>query len=184
VAETTPGHVGDVEQAVHAVEVDERTEVGEVLDRAADRCADLDRLEEALTLLAPLLLDELAAAEDDVLPVVVDLDDLKVVGVADELLEIFRRDDVDLRAGEESLDADVDGETAFDHGLDLAFDESVALEDLDDLLPVLAISGALLGKDDHASSFSRRQRRTSTSSPTSMSSMSSNSLEGMTPSLL
>ena len=38
VAEAAPGHVGDVEQAVHAVEVDERTEIGEVLDRALDAC--------------------------------------------------------------------------------------------------------------------------------------------------
>ena len=33
VTEAAPGHVGDVEQAVHAVEVDERAEIGEVLDR-------------------------------------------------------------------------------------------------------------------------------------------------------
>ena len=62
------------------------------------RVADLDGFEEVLALLAALLLDELAAAEDDVLAVVVDLDDLEVVGVADELLEIFRGDDVDLRS--------------------------------------------------------------------------------------
>jgi hypothetical protein len=30
--DAAPGHVGDVQQAVHAVEVDERTEVGDVLD--------------------------------------------------------------------------------------------------------------------------------------------------------
>ena len=150
VAEAAPGHVGDVEQAVHAVEVDERAEVGEVLDHALDRVADLDRVEEALALLRALLLDELAAGEDDVLAVVVDLDDLEVVGVADELLEILRRDDVDLRAGQERFDADVDGEAAFDDGLDLALDEAVALEDLDDLLPVLAVGGALLREDDDA----------------------------------
>ena len=33
-AEAAPAHVGDVQQAVHAVEVDERAEVGDVLDRA------------------------------------------------------------------------------------------------------------------------------------------------------
>ena len=46
VAEAAPGHVGDVEETVHAVEVDERTEVGEVLDHALDGGADLDRLHE------------------------------------------------------------------------------------------------------------------------------------------
>ncbi len=65
-------------------------------------------------LLGAFLLDEFAAAQDDVLAVVVDLDDLEVVGVADELLEILRGNDIDLRAGQECLDADVDGEAAFD----------------------------------------------------------------------
>ncbi len=37
-AEAAPGHVGDVEQAVHAVEIDERAEIGEILDRALDTC--------------------------------------------------------------------------------------------------------------------------------------------------
>ena len=35
-AEAAPGHVGDVEQAIHAIEIDERAEIGEVLDRAVD----------------------------------------------------------------------------------------------------------------------------------------------------
>jgi hypothetical protein len=96
VAEAAPGHVGDVEQAVHAVEVDEGAEVGEVLHVAADDVADLGRVEEMLALLRALLLDELAPGEDDVLAVVVDLDDLEIVGVADVDAEVFRRDDVDL----------------------------------------------------------------------------------------
>ena len=66
------------------------------------------------------MLDDLAAAEDDVFAVVVDLDDLEVVGVAHELLEILGRNDVDLRTGEECFDADIDGEAAFDDGFDLA----------------------------------------------------------------
>ena len=32
--EAAPGHVGDVEQAIHAIEIDERAEIGQVLDRA------------------------------------------------------------------------------------------------------------------------------------------------------
>ncbi len=82
--------------------------------------------------------------------VVVDFDDLEVVGVAHELLEIFRGDDVDLRSGQERLDADVDGEARFDDGFDFAFDEAIALEDLDDLFPVLAVGGFFLGEDDRA----------------------------------
>ena len=41
-----PGHVGDVQQAVDAAEVDERTVVGEVLDHALDDRAFLQTLEQ------------------------------------------------------------------------------------------------------------------------------------------
>ena len=150
VAEAAPGHVGDVEQAVHAVEVDERAEIGDVLDRALDRAALFDAAEELRRFSARSGFDEFAAGEDDVLAVVVDLDDLEVVGVADELLEILRGDDVDLGAGEERLDADVDAEAAFDDGLDLAVDEAAVVENLDDLFPVLFLGGLFLGEDDHA----------------------------------
>ena len=112
--------------------------------------ADLDAIEEFLALLGAFLLDELAAGEDDVLAVVVDLDDLEVVGVAHELLEIFRGNDVDLGSGKEGFDADIDGKTAFDDGFDLALDEAIAMEDLDDLVPVLFVGGFLLRELDHA----------------------------------
>ena len=110
----------------------------------------LVRIEEVRALFGALLLDEFAAGEDDVFAVVVDLDDLEVVGVADEAVEIFRGNDIDLRAGEERLDADIDGEAAFDDGLDLALDDAAFVEDLGDLVPVLFIGGAFLGEDDHA----------------------------------
>ena len=127
--EAAPGHIGDVKQAIHAIEIDERAEIGEVLDRAVDPVADLHAFEEFLALLAALLLDQFAAAEDDVLSVVVDLDDLEIVGVADELLQILRRNDVDLRGRQKCFDADVHHQAAFDDGLHLAFDQAVACKD-------------------------------------------------------
>ena len=148
--ETAPGHVGDVQQTVDAGQVDERAEVGQVLDGAVDHVADLDAFEEELALGVALGLDQFAAREDDVLAVVVDLDDLEIVRVADEAVEVLRRGDVDLAAGKERLDTDVDHEAAFDDALDLALDEAVAVEHADDLLPVLAVQGFLTGEDDHA----------------------------------
>ena len=114
------------------------------------RVADLDAFEEFLALLASLLLDQFAPAQHDVLPVVVDLDDLEIVGVADELLQIFRRNDVDLRRRQKCFDADVDHQAAFDDGFHLAFDQAIAGENARDLVPVLAISRFLLRENDHA----------------------------------
>ncbi len=149
-SEAAPGHVGDVEQAVHAIEIDERAEVGEILHRALDTVADLHAVHELLTFLAAFLLDQFAAAEHDVLPVVVDLDDLEIVSVADELLQILRRDDVNLRRRQKRFDADVHHQSAFDDGFHLAFDQAVFLEHARDLVPILAIGRFLLRKHDHA----------------------------------
>ena len=60
-AQTAPAHVGDVQQTVHPVEVHKRTEVREVLDRAAHDVADLGGVHEAATLVSAFLLNEFAA---------------------------------------------------------------------------------------------------------------------------
>ena len=106
--------------------------------------------EQLLAALGAFLLDQFAAGEDDVLPLLVDLDDLEVVGVADVLVEVLRREDVDLRGGQEGLDADVDEQAAFDDGLDLAGDGAAFVADGEDAFPVLLELGLLLGEDDHA----------------------------------
>ena len=105
---------------------------------------DLHGLKEPGAFFGSLLLDDLAAAEHDVFALVIDLDDLEVVGVADELLEILGWNDIDLRTGEERFDADIDGQAAFDHGFHLAFDQAIAFEDLDNFVPVLLVSGLFL----------------------------------------
>ena len=150
VVEAAPAHVGDVKQAVEAVEVDERAEVGDVLDHALDRAALLDAAEELCALLRPFGFNELAAGEDDVLALLVELDDLALEGLALVDAQVLGRDDVDLAAGQERLDADVEHEAALDHGLDLAADEPAVVENLDDLFPVLFLGRFFLGEDDHA----------------------------------
>jgi len=150
VGQATPRHVGDVEEAVHPAEVDEGAEIGEVLHRAGHHGADFGAGHEFLALLAAFLLDEFAAAEHDIAALVAQFDNLEIVGVADELVEVLRRDDVDLGGGEEGLHADVDQKASFDHGLDPALDDSFFFEDRADLVPVLAIGGFFFGENDHA----------------------------------
>ena len=85
-ADAAPAHVGDVEQAVDAVEVDERAEIGDVLDRALADVARGHFGEQLLAAFVAFLLDQFAAGKNDVLPLLVDFDDLEIVGVADEML--------------------------------------------------------------------------------------------------
>ena len=75
VADAAPAHVGDVQQAVDAAQVDEGAEVGDVLDGALADLADVDLLEQLLLLRLARDLDQLAAADDDVAPALVDLED-------------------------------------------------------------------------------------------------------------
>jgi hypothetical protein len=97
VGDAAPAHVGDVQQAVHAVEIDERTEIGDVLDDALADLAGLNGIEEVATLARALLFDEFAAGQNDVLPLEVDLENLEVVGLADVLIEVLGGLDVDVR---------------------------------------------------------------------------------------
>src|SRR5438128_10121844 len=95
--EPAPGHIGDVKQTIHAIEIDKRAEVRKIFDGANHPVADVHAIHEFLPLFAALLLDHLAPAKHDVFAVVVKLDDFKIVRVANELLQIFWRDDIDLR---------------------------------------------------------------------------------------
>ena len=150
VADAAPAHVGDMQQAVNAVEVDERAEIGDVLDRALADVARGHFGEQFLAAFEAFLLDEFAAGQDDVLALLVDLDDLEIVGVADVLGQVLGRDDVDLRGGQEGLDADIDQQAAFDDGFDFAGDGAAFVADGQDALPVLLEFGFFLGEDDHA----------------------------------
>ena len=149
-ADAAPAHVGDMEQAVDAVEVDERAEVGDVLDGALADVARGHLREELLAPLHAFLFDEFAAREDDVLAFLVDLDDLELVGVADVLLEVLRRGDVDLGGGQEGFDADVDEEAAFDDRFDFAADGAALVANGEDAFPVLLEFSLLAREDDHA----------------------------------
>src|ERR1035441_3073358 len=150
VADTAPAHVGDVQEAINAVEINEGTEVGDILDGALADVARGHFAKELLAALVAFLLDQLAAGEDDVLAFLVDLDDLEVVGIADVLGEVLWGEDVNLGGGEKGLDADIDEQTAFDDGFDFAGDGAALVADGEDAFPVLFELGLLLGEHDHA----------------------------------
>src|SRR5207342_132990 len=61
-----PRHVGDVEQAVDAAEIDERPEVGDVLDDALPDLILLELLHQLLALPRTLVLEDHAARDDNV----------------------------------------------------------------------------------------------------------------------
>ena len=183
-----PGELGDVDQAVDALEVDEGAEVDDVGDLALDDLAGLEAAEDLLADLLALLLEDGAAREDDVVAAAVELDHLALERLALELVEVVDAADVDQRGGQEAAHAEVEDEAALDdldHG---ALDRLAGLGGGLDLAPGLLEAGALLGEDRRPSWSSLVSTSASTCSPSETSSAGSterrieSSLAGMTPS--
>ena len=122
VIDSAPGHVGDVQQAVDAAQIDERAEVGDVLDGALADFADRQAVERLALQLFALLLDHLAAGDDDVAPLLVDLENDRVDGAADPVGNFAGPADVHLAGGQEHRHADVHQQSALDLLGDLAGD--------------------------------------------------------------
>ncbi len=142
-----PAHVGDVEEAIHAVQIDERAEIGDVLDDALADLPRLDALQQVAPLLVALFLDQLAPGQHDILPVEVDLEDFEIVGLPDVLIEVLRRLDVDVRRRQEGIHADADDEAALDLGLHPSGDHGAFGAFLENVVPVLLLLRQVVGDD-------------------------------------
>ena len=145
-ADSPPAHVGDVQQAVEAAEVDERAEVRDVGHRALDDVALGDPLQELDLRLLALLLDQAAAADHDIAPFLVHLEDDGADRSADERADVAGPPDVHLRCGQEHGHADVHEQPALDLAHALALDDVVFLLRLEDLLPAADPVGLALGE--------------------------------------
>ncbi len=149
-ADAAPRHVGDVQQAVDAAQIDERAVVGDVLDDALEHLAFGEGLERVLLLLGVLFFEERLARQHDVAALLVDLDHAHAQFLAAQRVEVPHGTDVDLRTGQERADADVHREPALDP-LDDAADDDLALGiGLLDLVPDLHLLGFFAREDDVA----------------------------------
>jgi hypothetical protein len=123
VVDTGVAHVGDVEQAVDAAEVDEGAKVGEAADDALANLAFLELELELFAFFLALLLEHAAARQHEVLALAIDLGDFALEPLVHEAAEILVADEVDLAHGHEAAGA-VDAEleaadvAAGDAGLD------------------------------------------------------------------
>ena len=148
--DVAPRKLGDVNEAVHPVEVDERAEVDDVRDRPLDLVAGVEVVEDPLPLILALLLEHGAAREDDVVARAVELDDLALELLAHELVEILHAADVDERRGQEAAHAEVEDEAALDDLDHAAGDRLAVLVGALDRLPRELEARALLREDQPA----------------------------------
>ena len=150
VVDVLPGQLRDVHQAVDAAEVHEGAEVHDAADHSAADLALLQRGEEVLAHLGLGLLQPRPAGQHDVVPVLVQLDDLGLDLLADVRLEVAHPAHLHQRGREEAAQADVEDQAALDHLDDGALDDAVGLLDLLDRAPGALVLGALLGQDQPA----------------------------------
>ena len=151
IADTAPGEVGDVDETVHAAEVDEYAVVGDILDGTFENLALFKLADDFALLLLEFSLEESLMGNDDVAELLIDLDNLEVHGLVDECIVVTDRLDVDLGTGEEGLDTEyVDDHTTLGAGLDITLDDLAALKCGIDHIPRTELTGLLVGKDELA----------------------------------
>ena len=143
-----PRHVGDVQQAVDAAEIDEGAVLGDVLDDAVDDLALLEVGDELGALLGAGLLEDGAARDDDVAAAAVHLEDLEGLRDAHQRRDVAHRADVHLGARQEGHGAvEIDGVAALDLVEDDAVDALVVLERLLELHPAFLAARLVAGDD-------------------------------------
>src|SRR5258708_21542154 len=97
--DVAPRQLGDVDQPVHAVEVDEGAEVDDVRDGSLDDVARVEPVEDRLAHLLALVLEDGAAGEHDLVPGAVELYHLPAKLLADELVQILHSANVHAGCG-------------------------------------------------------------------------------------
>ncbi len=136
---------------VDAAEIDERAEVGDVLDHALPHLILLELLHQLLALAGALGLEDHSARDDDVAAALVQLDDLELVLLSEQLIDVGHAAQRDLRARQERVDAhEVHDHAALDLLDQRAFDGLVGLVGDADALPHAHEVGLLLREDDRA----------------------------------
>ena len=136
--DAAPGHVGDVQQAVDAAEIDEGAVVGDVLDEAVDDLALGEAGDDVGALLGARLFEHGAARDDDVAAAAVHLEDLERLRLMHQRADVAHGADVDLAAGQERHGAvEIDREAALDLVEDDARDLLAFLELLLEAGPAL-----------------------------------------------
>ena len=139
-----------MEQSVQTAQVDECTEVGDVLDLTLSDLTDQELFHERLALRLALGLENHATRNNDVPATLVELDDLELVDLANEVLDVRNPAQSDLRTREEGVDAhEVDGDTTLDLANERSLDWTIRIVCFADLLPDAEEVGLLLGEHDN-----------------------------------
>ncbi len=133
-----------MQQAVDAAEVDKRAVVGEVLHDAGEHGVLAQLLERAGPLGGLLFFENFLAADHHIAALLVELDDTDFNLLAEIAVKIPHRANLKLRAGQERLEPDIDGQPALDAADDCAHHRGLVVGGLLDHVPNAQALGALV----------------------------------------
>src|SRR5579871_1716431 len=134
--EASPGHIGDVEQAIEAAEVDKRAVLGEVLDHSGEDRTLFQVLQGLGALFILLAFEQVLARDHDVAALLVELDHGDFDGLALHAVQVTDGPEVHLGAGQEGMCAmDVDRQAALDAVDDDGLDGLLVVVSLLDYFP-------------------------------------------------
>src|ERR1700733_215476 len=103
--QASPGHIGDVQQAIESAEIDERTVLGEILHDSGKHRTFFQVLESLGALLVLLAFEQFLARDHDVAALLVQLDDCDFDGLTLHPVQIADGAKVDLRPGQKRVRA-------------------------------------------------------------------------------
>src|SRR3984893_2310719 len=142
-----PGDIGDVQEAVDAAEVDERTVIGDVLDDTVDDLTLFEVLHQFLALLGAGLFQHGTARHHDVAAPAIHFQDLERLRIVHQRGDVADRADIDLRTRQEGYRAvEIDGEAALDLVEDDAVHLLVVVERLLELAPAFLAARLVTGQ--------------------------------------
>jgi len=135
-----------MKQAVDATKVHKATVFRDILYDTLEY-STFGQTDEGLTFESlALFLEEGTTRENDISATLVELDDLEFVSLTDEFLKVAHRTKVNLGAGKESLNTDINGETTFHAGYDLPLNELTLLYGFFEAVPDLKLDCLVFGK--------------------------------------
>ena len=138
-------------ETVHAAEVNEHTVSSDVLNLTFEHLTLFELGDDLLLLLFEFSLDESLVANNDVLELLVDLNDLELHSFAHEYVVIADRTHVDLRTGEEGFDAeDIDNHTTLGAALDVSLDHLIVVQSFVYTVPAASLASLLVAKTELA----------------------------------
>ena len=94
-----------------------------------------------------MLLDQFATGHHDIAAFLIDLHDLEIEGLANILIQVFWRLNIDLRSGQESIHTDTYNQPSFHLASDSTGNDRAFLASGGDLFPIFLLLGFVEGKN-------------------------------------